>query len=164
MLQKNLLSVFLLLGTVSAYLWGWGEAQLDKDLEQKQTELWKKLKGDPDVVELPSGLMYKVLETGSGAVTPAKSQICSCHYEGELANGKVFDSSYKRGQPLDLAPDQVIKGWTEAMTRMKEGDKWKLYIPSELGYGSSGAGRDIPGGANLIFTMEMVKIHGNHEM
>jgi len=83
-----------------------------------------------------------------------------CHYRGTLINGKEFDSSYKRGSPATFAPNQVIKGWTEAMQLMKEGDKWELYIPSELAYGERGAGKDIPGGSALIFTLEMIKVKG----
>ena len=71
-----------------------------------------------------------------------------------------FDSSFKRGSPATFAPNQVIKGWTEAMQLMKEGDTWELYIPSDLAYGDRGAGRSIPGGAALIFTLEMIKVKG----
>ncbi|KAL3762084.1 hypothetical protein ACHAWU_003823 [Discostella pseudostelligera] len=79
-------------------------------------------------------------------------------YSGALIDGTEFDSSYKRGQPLTFAPNQVIRGWTEAMQLMKEGAKWELYIPSELGYGDSGAGGAIPGGAVLVFTLELLKV------
>jgi len=82
------------------------------------------------------------------------------HYAGTLINGTEFDSSYKRGQPLSFAPNQVIKGWTEAMQLMKEGGKWELYIPSELAYGDSGAGGKIPGGSVLVFTLELLKVSG----
>merc|ERR1712228_894682 len=71
-----------------------------------------------------------------------------------------FDSSYKRGSPTSFAPNQVIKAWTEAMQYMVEGDKWELYIPSELGYGDGGSGDKIKGGDMLIFRMEMLKIKG----
>eukprot|EP00549_Striatella_unipunctata_P026144 CAMPEP_0118688862 /NCGR_PEP_ID=MMETSP0800-20121206/9154_1 /TAXON_ID=210618 ORGANISM="Striatella unipunctata, Strain CCMP2910" /NCGR_SAMPLE_ID=MMETSP0800 /ASSEMBLY_ACC=CAM_ASM_000638 /LENGTH=176 /DNA_ID=CAMNT_0006586165 /DNA_START=220 /DNA_END=748 /DNA_ORIENTATION=+ len=91
---------------------------------------------------------------------PKKETKCQCHYEGRLLDGTVFDSSYKRGQPTGFAPNQVIPGWTEAMQLMVEGDKWELYIPSELAYGERGAGSDIPGGATLIFQMEIVEIQG----
>merc|ERR1712179_235843 len=72
-----------------------------------------------------------------------------------------FDSSYKRGDPTTFAPDQVIKGWTEAMQLMVEGDKWEMYIPSELGYGDGGSGAKIKGGDVLIFRMEILKIKGD---
>jgi FKBP-type peptidyl-prolyl cis-trans isomerase FklB len=83
--------------------------------------------------------MYKVLRKGDGAYHPTADSSCSCHYGGKLINGETFDSSYDRGSPTDFAPNQVIKGWTEAMQLMVEGDKWEMYIPSELGYGDSGS-------------------------
>ncbi|CAB9508394.1 FKBP-type 22 kDa peptidyl-prolyl cis-trans isomerase [Seminavis robusta] len=111
------------------------------------------------VVKLPSGLLYKELKAGTGK-SPSISSPCKCHYAGALIDGTEFDSSYKRGEPLTLAPNQVIKGWTEAMQLMKEGAKWELYIPSELGYGDRGAGGAIPGGAALVFTMELLEVTG----
>jgi FKBP-type peptidyl-prolyl cis-trans isomerase FklB len=78
-----------------------------------------------------------------------------------LLDGTEFDSSYKRGQPLTFAPNQVIKGWTEAMQLMKEGDKWELFIPSELAYGDRGAGAKIPGGSVLIFELELLEVQGD---
>merc|ERR1712159_483389 len=112
------------------------------------------------VVTLPSGLQYKVLRKGSGAHHPTKDSPCECHYEGTLIDGTEFDSSYKRGSHTTFAPNQVIKGWTEAMQLMVEGDKWEMYIPSELAYGESGSPPKIPGGSALIFRMEIIKIKG----
>ncbi|KAL7503349.1 hypothetical protein ACHAXN_001151 [Cyclotella atomus] len=115
------------------------------------------------VVTLPSGLMYKELRAGNpDGKTPTINSPCDCHYSGTLIDGTEFDSSYKRGQPLSFAPNQVIKGWTEAMQLMKEGAKWELYIPSELAYGDRGAGGAIPGGAALIFQMELLKVNGDY--
>jgi FKBP-type peptidyl-prolyl cis-trans isomerase FklB len=94
---------------------------------------------EADVTVLESGLMYKVLRKGDGQFHPTADASCSCHYGGKLINGETFDSSYDRGSPTDFAPNQVIKGWTEAMQLMVEGDKWEMYIPSELGYGDSGS-------------------------
>ena len=112
------------------------------------------------VVTLESGLMYKVLRDGDGEAHPKASTSCECHYEGKLIDGTVFDSSYERGSPTSFAPNQVIKGWTEAMQLMVEGDKWEMYIPSELGYGDSGSPPKIPGGAPLVFQMEILNING----
>ena len=88
------------------------------------------------VVMLPSGLQYKILRKGDGTDHPTESSPCECHYEGRTAanypDGPVFDSSYARGQPTTFAPNQVIGGWTEAMQLMVEGDKWELFIPSDL--------------------------------
>eukprot|EP00439_Symbiodinium_sp_Y106_P070295 s324_g12.t1 len=101
-----------------------------------------------------------VLESGSGK-TPGPNTPCDCHYAGQLINGQEFDSSYKRGKPLTFAPSQVIPGWTEAMQLMKEGDKWELYIPSELGYGAEGTpGGPIPPNAALVFQMQLLKVKG----
>ncbi|KAG7351444.1 FKBP-type peptidylprolyl isomerase [Nitzschia inconspicua] len=113
------------------------------------------------VVTLPSGLQYKVLQKGRGPAHPTIDSPCSCHYEGKLIDGTVFDSSYERGQPTTFAPNQVIKGWTEAMQLMVAGDKWELYIPSELGYGDRGSPPKIQGGDVLIFQMEMLAIQGD---
>lgn len=125
------------------------------------------LRGREGVVVLPSGLQYKVLREGDGEAHPLVSTSCECHYEGRTAQewskspqGKKFDSSYDRGSPTSFAPSGVIKGWTEAMQLMVEGDKWEMYIPSELGYGESGQGSDIGPGDVLVFTMEIIKING----
>mmetsp|Transcript_22044 Transcript_22044/g.33663 ORF Transcript_22044/g.33663 Transcript_22044/m.33663 type:complete len:153 (-) Transcript_22044:226-684(-) len=125
---------------------------------------WLAKKGEEDgVVTLPSGLLYKEIVAGTGK-TPGPTDPCSCHYAGTLIDGTEFDSSYKRGQPLTFAPNQVIKGWTEAMQLMKEGGKWELYIPSELAYGDRGAGGLIPGGSVLIFTIEILEVLGKSEL
>ena len=108
------------------------------------------------VITLPSGLQYKVLVKGNGNV-PQLSDKVQVHYEGRLLDGTVFDSSYKRGEPSELSPSQVIKGWTEALTMMPEGSKWQLYIPYELAYGDRDAGQIKPYSI-LIFDVELIKI------
>merc|ERR1711934_296267 len=112
------------------------------------------------VVTTASGLQMKYLRKGSGAHHPTVDSSCECHYEGTLIDGTKFDSSYDRGSPTSFAPNQVIKGWTEAMQLMVEGDKWEMYIPSDLAYGESGSPPKIPGGSALIFRMEIIKIKG----
>ncbi|KAJ1638714.1 hypothetical protein T492DRAFT_941912, partial [Pavlovales sp. CCMP2436] len=116
-----------------------------------------KNKENDEVVELPSGLQYKVITAGGGGDHPTVSSPCECHYEGRTAeqypSGPKFDSSYDRGKPTTFAPNQVIKGWTEAMQLMVEGDKWELYIPSDLAYGNGGRPPKIMGGDVLVFTM-----------
>ena len=114
---------------------------------------------NPDVVTLPSGLQYKVLTKGSGLYHPAVGTPCICHYSGQLIDGTIFDSSYDRGEPTTFAPNQVIKGWTEAMQLMVEGDKWELYIPSDLAYGDRGSPPKIPGSSALVFQMEIIKVN-----
>merc|ERR1719183_438841 len=106
------------------------------------------------VTKLASGLMYKVLETGpASGPMPAINTPCQVTYAGQLVNGKQFDAG-----TTSFAPNQVIRGWTEAMQLMHEGDKWEMYIPSDLAYGARGAGGVIPGNAALVFQMELIKI------
>ena len=108
------------------------------------------------VITLPSGLQYKVLVKGNGKV-PQMTDKVKVHYEGRLLDGTVFDSSYKRGEPSELTPKQVIKGWTEALTMMPEGSKWQLYIPYDLAYGDREAGQIKPYSL-LIFDVELIEI------
>lgn len=109
------------------------------------------------VICLPSGLQYKVLKQGDGVV-PQKTDKVKVHYEGRLIDGTVFDASSKHGtEPASFRPDQVIKGWTEALTMMPVGSKWQLFIPQELGYGERAAGQ-IPPYSTLIFDVELVDI------
>ena len=117
-------------------------------------------KAKDGVITLPSGLQYKVLEEGAGLEHPLVSTPCECHYAGRLLDGTEFDSSYKRGKPTAFAPNQVIKGWTEAMQLMVQGDKWEMFIPWNLAYGASGKPPKIPPKACLIFVMEIMKIKG----
>ena len=125
---------------------------------------WLEKKGkEKGVITLPSGLMYKVLRTGDGEFHPTADSTCSCHYAGTLIDGTEFDSSYKRGSPATFAPNQVIKGWTEAMQLMKEGDKWELYIPSELAHGDRQRGQYITPGAVLVFELEIIEVQGPHK-
>merc|ERR1719150_3171235 len=116
------------------------------------------------VVKLPSGLMYKVMKATEvpedDREYPVKDSPCECHYKGTLIDGTEFDSSYKRGKPATFAPNQVIKGWTEVMQLMSEGDKWELYIPSELAYGDRQRGAHIKPGSVLVFELEILKVKG----
>jgi FKBP-type peptidyl-prolyl cis-trans isomerase FklB len=109
------------------------------------------------VKTLPSGLGYKVLTEGSGKMPKAEDTV-TVHYKGTLIDGKEFDSSYKRGQPATFKVKGVIKGWTEALQLMKEGSKWQLFIPPELGYGERGMGMQIPPNSALIFEVELISI------
>ncbi len=111
----------------------------------------------PGVVSLPSGLQYEIITKGTGPVPTAKDTV-SANYIGTLINGKEFDNSYKRGQPITLPVTGVIRGWTEALQLMPVGSKWKLFVPSDLGYGDRGAGSIIPGGSTLIFEIELLNI------
>ena len=105
-----------------------------------------------------SGLQYRVLQKGSGRKPSAKDAV-EVHYKGSLITGKVFDSSYARGQSISFPLNRVIAGWTEGLQLMNEGAKYELVIPSNLGYGALGAGKSIPANATLIFVVELLKIH-----
>ncbi|MEG0794989.1 MAG: FKBP-type peptidyl-prolyl cis-trans isomerase [Odoribacter sp.] len=109
------------------------------------------------VIELASGLQYKVLKEGDGK-KPKASETVKCHYEGRLINGTVFDSSIKRNEPAEFPVSGVIAGWVEALQLMKVGSKWQLYIPSELAYGAHGAGQAIGPNETLIFDVELLAI------
>ncbi|MBS1507344.1 MAG: FKBP-type peptidyl-prolyl cis-trans isomerase [Bacteroidetes bacterium] len=115
-------------------------------------------KKNEGVITTASGLQYKVLASGAGK-TPTASNEVTVHYTGTLIDGTVFDSSVKRGQPATFGVSQVIRGWTEALQLMKEGDKWMLYIPSELAYGERGSGPQIPPYSTLIFEVELIKVN-----
>lgn len=113
------------------------------------------------VVETPTGLQYRILASGPPeGQHPTPASPCVCHYKGGLVDGTEFDSSYGRGEPSTFAPNQVIPGWTEALTMMRPGDKWELTIPPHLGYGRRGIPPNIPGNAVLIFELELLKLAG----
>ena len=109
------------------------------------------------VITTKSGLQYKVLTEGNGKQPTAKDTV-KCHYEGFLIDGTVFDSSVQRGEPATFPLQQVIAGWTEGLQLMKEGAKYRFFIPSRLGYGEGGAGASIPPFATLIFDVELIQV------
>ena len=111
----------------------------------------------PGVVTRPSGLQYMVLREGKGRQPKATDSV-RCHYEGFLADGTLFDSSLQRDEPAVFALNQVITGWTEGLQLMKEGAKYRFFIPYMLGYGEGGAGSTIPPYAALIFDVELLEV------
>lgn len=111
----------------------------------------------PGVVTLPSGLEYKIIDAGKGDA-PTATDTVTVNYEGNLINGTVFDSSYKRGKPAIFKVNQVIKGWQEALQLMKPGATWMLYIPSNLAYGSQGSMGDIGPNETLIFKVHLISV------
>jgi FKBP-type peptidyl-prolyl cis-trans isomerase len=112
------------------------------------------------VKALPDGLLYKVVR--SGPATGLKPQVgdeIKVHYEGKLVDGRVFDSSYERGQPAAMPLEHLVKAWEEALPMMRPGDEWILYVPPALGYGAEGAGGgEIPPNAVLIFRIELIDV------
>ena len=147
---KNLLAGFLT-GVKTASMkkeFGANKAAGEKFLAENKKK--------PGVVTLPSGLQYKVIKEGSGAI-PSDTTKVKVHYEGRTIDGKVFESSYKNGQPVEIQPKQFIKGWTEALTHMPAGSIWEVYIPQNLGYGERQAG-DIKPFSTLIFKIELISV------
>lgn len=130
-------------------LYGANREAGEKWLEENKTK--------DGVVTLPSGLQYKIITKGNGA-TPKTTDKVSVNYEGKLIDGTVFDSSYQRGKPTSFGVNQVIKGWTEALTLMPVGSKWEVYIPYQLAYGDRETGREIKPYSALIFTVELLDI------
>jgi len=129
------------------------EADRNKAIGKKWLEDNKK---KPGVIETASGLQYKVIKEGQGP-KPGPNSTVKVHYEGRLIDGKIFDSSYDRGEPLEFSLTNVIKGWTEGLQLMPVGSIYELYIPSELGYGDRSL-PNIPAGSVLIFKVELLDI------
>ena len=110
-------------------------------------------------VVTPSGLVYRSLKDGKG-VSPTATDKVTVHYKGTFPDGREFDSSYKRGQPIDFPLNRVIACWTEGVQRMKVGGKAKLTCPPEIAYGARGAGNAVPPNATLLFEVELLGIQG----
>jgi len=128
----------------------------DKNVKEGRDFLAKNVTA-PGVKVTKSGLQYQVLKEGTGAI-PKASDTVKVNYRGTLIDGKEFDSSYKRGEPVVFPVKGVIPGWTEALQLMKVGGKYKLVVPSELGYGARGAGQDIGPNTTLVFEVELLGI------
>ena len=120
-------------------------------------EYVEKAAKEPGATKLPDGLVFKTLKPGDGPSPQATDKV-KVNYEGKLTNGTVFDSSYKRGQPAEFGLNQVIKCWTEGVAKMKVGEKARLVCPSDIAYGDHGHPPTIPGGATLVFEVELLGI------
>ena len=131
-------------------------------LKQGETAFFDSIKNKSGIQHLPEGLYYEVIEEGSGPKATSGEEV-TVHYKGTLADGKVFDSSYERGQPLDIDLGNVIKGWQLGIPLMNSGAKYRFYIPSALGYGERGAGRDIPPYSALIFDIELIGVKSSQQ-
>ena len=129
------------------------------DNKKKGLDFLAKNKSNPKVKTTASGLQYEVLQEGDGKTKPKASDVVQVKYTGKLLDGTVFDSTDKNGgAPMDINLGGVIKGWTEGIQLMSKGSKYRFYIPSDLAYGDQGAGGAIPGGATIIFDVELVSI------
>lgn len=128
------------------------------DAQKSAGEAFLNINKDKEgVVQLPEGLQYEVLKEGTG-IQPSINDKIKAHYKGALLDGKEFDSSFKRNQPFTAPLTALIKGWQIAIPLMKEGSHWRFWIPSHLAYGDRGAGGDIPGGATLMFEVELLEV------
>ena len=166
---RNLLGLMLMaIGGVGVFYFVLGD-RLSPELRQKNVEkalnfqtrnveMLEENKKKENVQVTESGLQYRELQEGTGATPEATDQV-TVHYQGTLADGTVFDSSYQRGQPTQFPVNGLIRGWTEALLLMKEGDKWELVVPPDLAYGSKGAGNIIPPNATLTFEVELIKVN-----
>jgi len=141
---------------LEAFVSGEQSADGTKNLEEGLAFLAENKK-KPEVIELPSGLQYEVINEGEGDIPTASDQV-RCHYHGTLIDGTVFDSSVQRGKPAVFPVGGVIQGWVEALQLMSVGSKWKLFIPSELAYGQRGAGAAIGPNSTLVFEVELLEI------
>ena len=125
--------------------------------KQKNIQFLKDLSVKEGIQSLSCGIFYKFLEKGEGKVSPTVRSIVSVHYRGTLIDGKEFDNSYKRNCPEAFRLCDVIDGWQIALQQMHAGDKWEIYIPYEMGYGSKSSG-PIPAYSTLIFEVELLSI------
>jgi FKBP-type peptidyl-prolyl cis-trans isomerase len=128
-----------------------------KNLEEG-TKFLEENKTKPGVVTLPSGLQYRVIQTGTGP-KPTVTDTVTTHYTGKLINGKEFDSSYSRGEPAQFQVNSVIPAWTEALQLMQPGAKWEIVVPPKLGFGENGVGRVIGPNSTLVFDIELLSVN-----
>lgn len=128
----------------------------------EETNFFLKLKSQKGIQAGPEGICFKVLTAGTGVKPTAEDEV-TVHYKGSLPSGKVFDSSYDRGKPMDLDLVSVIRGWQIGIPLMQVGSKYKFYIPSELGYGPRGAG-EIPAYSPLVFEIELIGLKGTNAL
>lgn len=131
--------------------------QMSAKNKQEGEEFLQENREQEGVVQLSSGLQYKVLKSGQGR-SPTLYDTVVVHYRGTLLNGTVFDSTYERQEPVEFPVNRVIPGWSEALKLMKTGDKWEVFIPAYLAYGETGYGPQIEPNATLVFEMELIRI------
>ncbi len=135
------------------------EQQAEAEAARSESENFLAENAERDeVMTTESGLQYMVLEEGDGGESPSATDTVLAHYEGRFIDGEVFDSSIERGQPAEFQLSQVIPGWTEGLQLMSEGDRYRLFVPAELGYGEGGTG-PIPPFSTLIFDVELIEVN-----
>lgn len=142
---------------VNTYMQAAVEAKSSK-VKAENAAFLEKNKTAEGVKTTASGLQYKVITSGKGKAPKATDKV-TVHYTGKLIDGTVFDSSVERNEPITFDVGGVITGWTEALQLMHEGDKWMLFLPSEIAYGERGAGEQIPPYSTLIFEVELIKVN-----
>ena len=166
-----LMTMAALMMTGMASCGGNGSANSENAVQETETDYGQQIKDNKtlgrefleqnakndSVVQTKSGLQYMVLKEGTGA-KPGPTDEVTVHYTGRLLDGTVFDSSVERGEPATFPLDQVIPGWTEGLQLMSEGSEYRLFIPSELAYGSKGAGEQIMSNSTLIFDVKLIKV------
>lgn len=156
-MSKILIPVIVLLLAAFMIYRTWNNSKAgEENFQQGQAFLLENAKKE-GVISTESGLQYEILHKGDNTETPTAKNKVKVHYHGTLIDGTVFDSSVDRGTPISFGLNQVIKGWQEGLQYMSEGDKFRLYIPSTLGYGKGGSG-PIPPSAVLIFDVELLEI------
>lgn len=156
--MKMLLAVVVIAGVIFYFFTSMNNQKAAQENIRLGNEFLAQNKTKEGVLSTASGLQYQVLQQGSGTVHPKASDTVTVHYHGTLIDGTVFDSSVERGEPIAFPLDRVIKGWTEGVQLMVEGDKYRFFIPSELAYGNRSTGK-IGGGSVLIFDVELLKIN-----
>ncbi len=135
-------------------------AKMAEENKTKSEAFLAENKSKEGIVVLPSGLQYKVIEQGPSSGThPTSLDLVKIHYRGSFIDGRVFDSSHQRGQPVVLPLNRVISGWSEALQKMRIGDKWQVFIPPYLAYGENGFGQEIGPNVALVFEIELLGIN-----
>ncbi|MDH0449558.1 FKBP-type peptidyl-prolyl cis-trans isomerase [Shewanella bicestrii] len=156
--MKMLLAVVVIAGVIFYFFTSMNNQKAAQENIRLGNEFLAQNKTQEGVKTTVSGLQYQVLQQGTGTVHPKASDTVTVHYHGTLIDGTVFDSSVERGEPIAFPLNRVIKGWTEGVQLMVEGDKYRFFIPSELAYGNRSTGK-IGGGSVLIFDVELLKIN-----
>ena len=129
-----------------------------EEYKKKNEQFLVEKRNESGVKELRAGVLYEVIENGEGDKQPSPRSIVTCHYKGSTIDGKIFDQTFNTGCPAAFRVNELISGFQIALVNMHIGEHWRVFIPAEMGYGSRGAGRDIPGNSTLIFEIDLIAI------